>query len=54
MRQLQDILSATEIVFQKNLIAEIGMPLEHNYKMKTLVMHLKPVNTPSAIGNDKF
>jgi len=47
--QLQDILSATEIVFQKNLIAEIGMPLEHNYKMKTLVMHLKPVNTPSAI-----
>jgi hypothetical protein len=47
--QLEDVSSATEMVFQKNLIAEIGMPLEHSYRMKTLVMYLKPVDAQSSI-----
>lgn len=47
--QLADIPSLIKIIFQKNLIVEIGMPIKHSFKMKTLVMHLKPVDLKSRI-----
>jgi len=47
--QLQDISSATKIILQKNLITKIGMPTKHNYKFKTLVLYLKPIDVASSI-----
>lgn len=46
--QLNDIASATKIIFGRDIISEIGMPLEHNYKFKTLVLYLKPIDESSS------
>merc|ERR1711964_747716 len=45
--QLQNISAIMKSIFQNNLIEEVGMPLEHSYKMKTLVMFVRPVDERS-------
>jgi hypothetical protein len=47
--QLRDIDSRMKIILEANLVAEIGLPIEYKYKMKTLVIYIKPIDTKSKI-----
>merc|ERR1711964_898159 len=51
--QLENIPIILEKLMEFKLIEEIGMPLEYNYKMKTLVLFLKPTNVESSTMMDK-
>jgi len=50
--QLDNITSIMKKLLKTHLIAEIGMPLEHSFKMKSLVLFLKPTNMKSSMKLD--
>jgi len=55
--QLQNIVFIIKQLVNSNLIQEIGMPLEYDYQMRTLVLFIKPVNdfaSTAAAMNDVF
>jgi hypothetical protein len=47
--QLDNITLIMKELLEVNLIEEIGMPLEYAYKMKTLVLFLKPADFSSSM-----
>jgi hypothetical protein len=46
IQQLDNIGSILEKLMTVDFIMEIGMPLEYSYKMKSLVLFIKPKNEP--------
>jgi len=49
MVQLNEIPQIVKELIKFNLIQEIGMPLEFSYKMKSLLLFVKPVDLKSSI-----
>jgi len=47
--QLENISRMMKELLLSDLIQEVGMPLEYTYKMKTLVIFIKPVNVVSRM-----
>jgi len=47
--QLENISLIMKELLISDLIQEVGMPLQYSYKMKTLVLFIKPVNVESTI-----
>ena len=54
MSQIKNIPLIIKELIQCNLIKEIGMPLEYAYKMKSLLLFLKPVNVQLHKSNQNI
>jgi hypothetical protein len=52
--QLDNITLILKPLLQVQLIKEIGMPLEHSYKLKTLILVIKAVNIEASMYLDEL
>lgn len=50
--QLENITVILQELIKSNLVEEIGMPLEHSYNLKSLVLFLKPSDIESSLKLD--
>ena len=51
MRQLENIAVIMAELIKFHLIKEVGMPLEHSFTLKSLVIFIKPVDIESSMSN---
>jgi len=51
--QLDNITPIMKVLVEAHLIEEVGMPLEYSYKMKSLVLFLKPTDMEASMHLDQ-
>jgi len=52
--QLENITLIMKDILKQHLIEEIGMPLEYSYKMKSIVLFMKPTDKESSMEIDRI